>query len=310
VHPALVIWLGWLLVTGLTFSLMAGIFHAYYTVALAPAIAALVAIGALVLWRRHGSLSASLVLAAATAVTTTLAFVLLDRAGDWHPWLKYVVATLGFAAALLLAGVRHLPARVGAVVAGVALAAGLAGPAAYSLSTAATPHTGSIPSAGPAGSGGGFAGPGGGAPPDGTAGGLLDGSTPGAALTALLETDADAYTWVAAAVGSNSASGYQLATEEPVMAIGGFNGSDPSPSLKQFQADVLAGRIHYFIAGGMDGAGMGGATDGGGTPGQMGPGAVGPGGTGSTEIADWVAANFTAQTVDGVTVYDLSAGIS
>ena len=82
------------------------------------------------------------------------------------------------------------------------------------------------------------------------AGGLLNGSTPTSELTALLQADADAYTWVAAAVGSNSASGYQLATEEPVMAIGGFNGSDPSPTLAQFQAYVAAGEIHYFIAGG------------------------------------------------------------
>ena len=70
----------------------------------------------------------------------------------------------------------------------------------------------------------------------GGAGGLLDGSTPSAEITALLEADADSYTWVAAAVGSNTASGYQLATEQPVMAIGGFNGSDPSPTLAQFQA--------------------------------------------------------------------------
>ena len=63
------------------------------------------------------------------------------------------------------------------------------------------------------------------------------------------------YTWVAAAVGSNSAAGFQLATEQPVMAIGGFNGSDPSPTLAQFQALVAAGKIHYFIGGGGFGGG-------------------------------------------------------
>ena len=49
----------------------------------------------------------------------------------------------------MLAGVRHLPHRVGTAVAAAALLAGLAAPAAYSLETAATPHTGSIPTAGP-----------------------------------------------------------------------------------------------------------------------------------------------------------------
>ncbi|MGZ6753929.1 MAG: mannosyltransferase YkcB-related protein, partial [Nocardioides sp.] len=110
--------------------------------------------------------------------------------------------------------------------------------------------------------------------------------------------DASSYTWAAAAVGSNSAAGYQLASQEPVMAIGGFNGSDPSPTLAQFQAYVANGQVHYFIAsGGMGGmAGMGG-----------GPNASG---STSTAIAAWVADTFTAQTVDGVVVYDLSSGVA
>ena len=73
------------------------------------------------------------------------------------------------------------------------------------------------------------------------------------------------------------------------MAIGGFNGSDPSPTLAQFEKYVANGQIHYFIA---SGGGMGG----------------GPGGNGSSAIAQWVEANFTATTVGGVTVYDLSGG--
>ena len=296
VQSGLTIWLGWLLVTGLTFSFMAGIFHAYYTVALAPAIAALVAIGGHTLWQHRRSLVASGLLAFAAACTTALAFVLLDRAGDWHPWLKYVVATLGFAAALMLVGVRHLPRQVGRAVASTALVAALAGPTAYSLATAATPHTGSIPSAGPTtgqGGPGGMPATGQATPGGSTAGGLLEGSTPGAALTALLRADAGSFTWTAAAVGSNSAAGYQLASEEPVMAIGGFNGSDPSPTLAQFQQYVADGEIHWFIAGGTEG-------------GRGGPGA---GGSTSSEIATWVAASFEARTVDGVMLYDLSTGV-
>ena len=58
-RTGLLVWGGWLLVTGLTFSFMAGIFHAYYTVALAPAIAAVVAIGASILWAQRDSLVAT-----------------------------------------------------------------------------------------------------------------------------------------------------------------------------------------------------------------------------------------------------------
>ena len=65
-----------------------------------------------------------------------------------------------------------------------------------------------------------------------------------------LEADAGSYTWVAATVNSNSAAGYQLATDDPVMAIGGFNGTDPAPTLAQFERDVADKKIHYFISGG------------------------------------------------------------
>jgi hypothetical protein len=77
------------------------------------------------------------------------------------------------------------------------------------------------------------------------------------------------------------------------MAVGGFNGTDPSPTLAQFRTWVTAGRIHYFIAAGGTG-GMGGG--------------VGPGGRTASQITQWVESTFTARTVDGVTLYDLSSG--
>jgi hypothetical protein len=70
------------------------------------------------------------------------------------------------------------------------------------------------------------------------------------------------------------------------MAIGGFNGSDPSPSLEQFKAYVAEGRIHYYV-GGSVGNSAGGSND-------------------ASEIATWVSENFTATTVGGTTVYDLT----
>ena len=73
-------------------------------------------------------------------------------------------------------------------------------------------------------------------------GGLLNSAAPNAALVTLLKTNATSYRWVAAAVGANSAAGVQLATGEPIMAIGGFNGTDPAPTLAEFEADVAAGQ--------------------------------------------------------------------
>ena len=103
-----------------------------------------------------------------------------------------------------------------------------------------------------------------------------------------LSQDAVRYTWVAAAVSANQAAGYQLATAEPVMAIGGFNGTDPAPTLAQFQQYVRAGKIHYFIAGGRGG------------------GMAGSNGTGG-EIASWVQSNFSSKTIGGVALYDLTS---
>jgi len=121
----------------------------------------------------------------------------------------------------------------------------------------------------------------------GGAGGFLDSSTPGAALVAQLKAGAGGYRWVLATVNSNSAAGYQLATGDPVMAIGGFNGTDPAPTLAEFQALVKAHRIHWFVAGG--GMGSGGT------------------GTTSTQITTWVEAHFKTVTVGGTTLYDLTS---
>jgi hypothetical protein len=73
------------------------------------------------------------------------------------------------------------------------------------------------------------------------------------------------------------------------MPIGGFNGSDPSPTLQEFQTYVDEGKIHWFIAGGGTGPSNGGSSS-------------------SSAIASWVESTFTAQTVDGVTLYDLTTG--
>ena len=104
-----------------------------------------------------------------------------------------------------------------------------------------------------------------------------------------MTSDADGYRWVAATTGSQSAAAYQLATELPVMAIGGFTGSDANPTLAQFQAYVAQGDIHYYLSGG-NGGGRGG------------------GSSSASEIATWVSENFTATTVGNAEVYDLTAG--
>ncbi len=363
------LWGGWLVVTALVFSYMEGIFHEYYTVALAPAIGALVGMGVAALWSRRASWPFAALLAAVTALTAWWAWVLLGRSGDWQSWLRPTVLIGGLAAAVALAAGPRLPRLALTAAAGVAAATAIAGPAAYAVETASTPHNGAIVTAGPSvqGTAGGPGAPGtrrdgtgtafqcapggtaqrgtgtlrdnrtapggttqggngtqggtgcgpnggagmnGGTMPDGGPngtgtqggmqggtsiqggnrgggmGGLLNAQTPSGELVAMLKANAGDYTWAAAAVGSNNAAGLQLAAELPVMAIGGFNGSDPAPTLEQFKALVAGGQVHYFVGG-------------------SGPQAN-SGSRASQEIAAWVAQTFTAQTVNGTTVYDLT----
>jgi 4-amino-4-deoxy-L-arabinose transferase-like glycosyltransferase len=284
-RAGLIIWGGWLSVTAVVFSYANGILHQYYTVALAPAIGATVGIGAILLWRNRFDIRAAVAMSSTVLVTVILAAILLARRLDWLPWLGAAIAVAGVAAAVLLLVAGRLPARVGTGVAALAILACLAAPTAYTLATVATPHSGAIPSVGPPRAHGSFGGPGG-------PGGFLDIPEAGAGLTDLLSNGADRYQWTAAVVGSTNAAGYQLAGGAPVMAVGGFNGTDPAPTLAEFQRDVADGRIHYFIKGhsmfGMP---------------------VGRGNSGSREAADissWVEAHYSPKTVDGVVVYDLT----
>ena len=386
------LWGGWLLVTGVVFSYMQGIIHPYYMVALAPAIGALVGVGAIALLQSGMTVVGRGVASAGVLVTGVWAYELLDRTPGWLPWLRWTVLLAGvlgavsvFAVPELLrrsdltqgvahSGRRRVPALVYAPLA-LALVAGLGGPLAYSLDTANSTHTGSIPSAGPAvagsfgggggapggaggagGAGGGFGArtgggtggstgtrgggftpggtsgaptgtgtgtgtggaptgtggfPGGtsstggtgstkgsgaigsrtGIPGRGTAGGVamggLSGSTQvSSALTKLLEQDASKYKWIAATEGTQEAAPIELATGgDAVLAIGGFNGTDPAPTLAEFEAMVAKGEIHYYVGQGSESFG---------------------GGTGSSAIAKWVAAHFKSETVGGVTVYNLT----
>ena len=150
VRAGLVVWGTWLLVTALCFSFMAGIFHAYYTVALAPAIGALVGIGATQLWQRRDDVRRRPRAGGHRRVHHRVrASCCCDRTSDYLPWLKWVVGVVGVVAALLLVGVRHLPRGIALGVAGAALVAGLAAPTAYAVTTGVSAHTGSIPTAGP-----------------------------------------------------------------------------------------------------------------------------------------------------------------
>ena len=150
----------------------------------------------------------------------------------------------------------------------------------YTAGRRAERGTGGMPRGGSGGFGAG----------DGQGGGGLGGNTTvSSALTKLLQQDAASYRWVAATEGSKAAAPLELATGDAVMSIGGFNGTDPWPTLAVFKELVAKHEIHYYVGQGSQSFG---------------------GGRGSSAIAAWVAAHFTKQTVGGQTVYDLTKPLS
>ncbi len=291
VRAGLLLWGGWLLVTGLVFSFMDGIVHPYYNVALAPAVAALVGIAVAQLLSRRDSLPARLVLATMLLVTGIWSFVLLDRTPDWYPWIRWTVLIGAIVVAPVLAtGVHRLGRSAVAAVMVAAALVGLGGPIAFAIYNVTNPSSGPGTMSGPAIAGGfvpGADGKGPDGPPDaqGSPGGPDFGGD-NLELQSLVEGVDNR--WAAAGIGSMQVSGLELATGSSLMSIGGFTGGDPSPTLAEFQQYVADGQVRYFIA-----------SDRGGPPGRQ-------GGT-ATEIAAWVERNFTKADVGGATVYDLES---
>jgi 4-amino-4-deoxy-L-arabinose transferase-like glycosyltransferase len=187
------------------------------------------------------------------------------------------------------------PARVG-FGGGPGGAGGFAGNGFPGGQFGSTRGTGRGPGgAGGAGSTGGAGGTGGagstgGAGGTGGPGGGLGGNTQvSSALVKLLEQGASSYKWVAATEGSEEAAPLELATGDAVMAIGGFNGTDPWPTLAVFKELVAKHEVHYYVGQGSQSFG---------------------GGRGSSAVASWVAAHFTKETIGGQTVYDLTQPLS
>ncbi|MEV7549562.1 glycosyltransferase family 39 protein [Amycolatopsis sp. NPDC089917] len=271
-RAALIVWGGWMLVTALVFSYMSGIVHPYYAVALAPSIAAVVAISGTSLWRGRAHPGPRVFLSLMIAASAVWAYILLDRDADWLPALRWIIAGLGLVTAtVVLVGVPPMRKLVAVVATAAVLTVGL-GTAAYAVETASQAHSGSIPTSGPATGGErGFGGMGGPGREEGASTEL------GTALAATTTK------WAAATSSSQSAASLELASGKSVIGIGGWSGSDPAPTLAEFQQYVADGEITYYVEGGRGG---------------------GPGG-GSNEIAEWVAENFTATTVGDQTVYHL-----
>jgi 4-amino-4-deoxy-L-arabinose transferase-like glycosyltransferase len=307
----------WAIVHVTVFSAQKGIFHPYYVSALAPAVAALSGYGvaALTRWARASWLGLA-ALAAGLGAGAWVAVLVFARTPDFAPWLRIAIplaAALAIAGALALRlGVRgRAVLAVAAVCATVALAAG---PASYSVATVRQSLTANNVLAGPASAGAGFGGgrgsPGG--PPSGfgepggassSGAGLPSAPAPAGAssfrggfggaavsdsLIAYLEAHQGSAKYLVAANGSMTTAPIIVKTGKAVVTIGGFNGSDPAPTVSGLAAMVAKGELRYVLLGGGDG----------------------PGRSGSDALATWVQQHGTVVkgvSSGGATLYRVTA---
>jgi 4-amino-4-deoxy-L-arabinose transferase-like glycosyltransferase len=243
---AYVLWSVWGIVAYLLFSFSVGVFHAYYTSLLAPPVAALSAAALVTLWHAATrSLSGALALALAVTGTAILSFVLLSHAGTFVPWLRWVVLAAG-AIAALTAIASHLSERPlqRSATAWLAVGAGtvavIAGPAAYSIATVSRSHTGYDATAGPTVNEG--------APakavarPD-----ALSAQQSLALLIPYLSAHRQGARFVVAATDARTADPIALASQEPVITVGGFAGGDPTPTIAQLKQLVSSGQLRYVL---------------------------------------------------------------
>ena len=282
VRAGVLLWGGWLLVTGVVFSFMAGTVHPYYNVALAPAVAALVGIAVAQLVARRESWVSRVVLAVMLVATGVWSFVLLNRTPEWWPAIRWIVLVGSIVVAVLLAVRAHRVGRAAVAVVVATVVVGLGGSAAFTIYNVASAHNGPGTMSGPQKAGGfAFGGPGG----PGGPGGFGRSDSP--ELEAMLKSADNR--WAAAGIGSMSVSDLELKTGTSLMSIGGFAGGDPSPTLAQFQQYVADGQVRYFL----------------GNSGRGGP--FGHRAGAAADITAWVEKTFTKTDVGGMTVYDLQS---
>src|SRR5216683_2418330 len=245
-QQSLVLWGTWLLTMAVFFS-VATFFHQYYLSTFAPAICALFGIGVVVMWRdfrRSGWRGWLLPLALLLTALEQIHIIVSNP--SWGTWLIPLIALPCALAAAILFAARLLPrlrvnVRVVAAALCVALLALMLTSAVWSTIPVLADQAVSLPVAGPSGqTGGGFVG---------------SRSTANTALIKYLEAHKGSAKYLVAVVSSNEADSIILETNQPVMALGGFSGSDPILTTTQLAALVKSGTVRYFL---LNGSGRGG----------------------------------------------------
>jgi 4-amino-4-deoxy-L-arabinose transferase-like glycosyltransferase len=234
-HQAVILWGGWLLVSGVFFS-VAGFFHEYYLSMLAPPLAALVGIGVMQLWRLyriHTWWAISLLLVS-TGVTLGFQVMTAKAFIDKMEWLPLVLIFFAIGSILLIGtAIGRQPRRV---ITGIGyafiIASILITPGIWSaLTTLNSSDNQSLPAA----YGGRTSGP-------ANRGNLQVNQ----ALLDYLEANTQDVAYLMAVPSSMQGSDYVLATGRPVLYMGGFMGQDQVVTAKDLAEMVRQGELRYI----------------------------------------------------------------
>ena len=110
---ALVMWTSWIALCGTMFTYMDGMVHPYYTVAMAPAIGALVGLGGVWAWRHRAHRSGVAALAVMIVLAAGWSVWLLHRAGLGPAWPRWAIGLSAMGAAVLVGSRWARPALIG-----------------------------------------------------------------------------------------------------------------------------------------------------------------------------------------------------
>lgn len=241
---ATTVWGLWLAVHLILFSSVKGIYHPYYTAALAPAIAALVGAGAAVLWQNRNAWEARAAGAAGVVGTGWLAVTLLDRVPSWHPWLGPTILVLSAVAAVIIVGLgasarlmptAREPAARAAFVFSVVVV--LLAPAFYATTTLTSPPS-PLPHAGPNG-----------VPMSPAVLQFKTANQTSVELLNYLRNHWEGERWVVASLGSSTGASLIIDLDgAPVMVMGGFTGlDDPVPTVAELEKYASTGQLRFIL---------------------------------------------------------------
>lgn len=270
-HKEVMFWIAWL-VPGMAFFSVAGFFHQYYLIMIAPPIAALVGAGWTDLWNKYRNQSewSSWLLPLGVLTTTVFECFILQPYDEvigsgWS--IGITVAGIGITILLVVFKWRNKEHKFSYTTAVVGVLVLFIGPLYWAATPITYGQSSQLPAAGPGetNSRGSFGG-GIGMPGQAMNGGTED-KAPTVQGTQNQGVDDKTYSYlmdnytgerfIFATTEYSTAASYIIQTGQAVMAMGGYSGSDPILTVEKLEAMVADGEIKYFLlsSGGMGGRG-------------------------------------------------------